>query len=166
MSRLVSLQLDHNSIHSIALFAFADLKELKTVSLAYNRLSVFDKRIFEQNVKLRSLSLAGNNFMDLPNAPIVLSQSLEELDLRESKLSHLHYAFFRELPQLRSLDLAKNLLITINMAAFEANIHMESVKIDGNPFTCDIQMEMTLLLLKRRNIRTRLKNCREYENRD
>lgn len=163
LSRLVHLQLDHNSIQSIDLDAFTALLELKSVSLSHNRLATFDKRIFEQNNQLVQVNLAGNNFMDLKNAPILQSQSLEELDLKESKLTHLHSAFFGELPRLRSLDLAKNLLITINVAAFERNLRLEVVKIDGNPFTCDMQMEMTLLLMKRRNIKTRLKFCRAYE---
>lgn len=80
--------------------------------------------------------------------------------MRESKLSHLQTLFFKELPNLKMIDLAKNLLITINVAAFERNFHLEQIKIDGNPFTCDLQMEMTLLLLKRKNIKARLKYCR------
>lgn len=86
----------------------------------------------------------------------------QALDLRESKLSHVHLLFFKELPNLKAIDLSKNLLITIAVGALERNLKMESLKIDGNPLSCDIQMEMTLLLLKRRNIRAKLKNCRKH----
>lgn len=77
LERIVHLQIDRNSIDSIDLDAFSSLRELKYLSLAYNRLETFDKRIVEQNLKLISLNLAGNNFMNLQNAPILYSPSLQ-----------------------------------------------------------------------------------------
>lgn len=79
LKRVTLLRIDYNGIHTIDLDAFYTLKELKHLSLSYNRLERFDRRIFEQNTKLITLNLAGNNFMNLANQPIFKSQSVEVL---------------------------------------------------------------------------------------
>lgn len=77
LKRVTTLHLDHNAIDTIDLDAFYSLKELKYLSLSYNRIEHFDRRILEQNTKLIALNLAGNNFMSIANQPILKSQSLE-----------------------------------------------------------------------------------------
>lgn len=77
LKRVTTLHLDHNAIDTIDLDAFYSLKELYYLSLSYNRIEHFDSRILEQNTKLITLNLAGNNFMNLANQPILKSQSLE-----------------------------------------------------------------------------------------
>lgn len=156
------MNLHNNFIDIIGLFAFIELRALETLTLSRNFIKAFDKRIFERNTKLTQLNLAQNNFWALANIPLIQSQSIRELNLSNCHISYLHMELFRELPQLQRLDMSNNLLLTIQVAAFERNLRMEVLQLDGNPFTCDLQMEMTLLLLRRQNIRTGLKHCREY----
>lgn len=74
---LQALLLNRNSISAIELDAFSSLTKLTTINLTYNRLELFDNRIFEQNLHLTSVDLSGNKFMHLPNMPILRSTSLK-----------------------------------------------------------------------------------------
>lgn len=53
------------------------LDMLETVNLANNRLEWLDNRLFEQNRHLTRINLSANKFMELPNEPILRSESIE-----------------------------------------------------------------------------------------
>lgn len=142
--------------------AFIPITNLQTIDLANNRLATFDKNIFEQNSKLTSVTLSGNKFMNLNNVPILKSQSIQTLEMKNTKLTHLHLRLFEELPNLKTLDISDNLLITVNLVPFAQNIKLRSLNIEGNPLTCDPQLELTLIWFKRNRIRVKSKKCRKY----
>lgn len=72
-----TLLLDRNSISFIDLDAFLTLTQLKSISLASNRIESFDNRIFEENPQLTNVDLSVNKFLHLPNEPILKSKSLQ-----------------------------------------------------------------------------------------
>lgn len=154
--------MNDNSIDHIDLDAFAGLKKLNTVILSRNRLEAFDNRIFEQNPQLFSVDLAENTFMNLPNEPLIISQSLQMLDMKKCKMTNLPERVFEALPNIRSIDLSGNLLIVLNMGSFMPNDKLRLLNVEGNPLRCDANIEMVLVSMRRNRIKVFLQNCREY----
>lgn len=74
---MLTLNLSNNSIHTIDIDTFSKLKKLEHLVLAKNRLESFDNRIIEKLNRLVSLDLSENKFMDLRNANMLKSRSLE-----------------------------------------------------------------------------------------
>lgn len=161
LKQLTTLRLNDNSINYIDLDAFAGLKKLRTVILSRNRLEPFDNRIFEQNPHIFNVNLAENKFMNLPDEPLLKSQSLQILDLQRCKMTNLPVRVFGELPNIRSIDLSGNLLIVLNMGPFMPNEKLRLLNIEENPLRCDAHIELTLAMMRRNRIKVFFRNCRE-----
>lgn len=100
--------------------------------------------------------------MNLPNEPLLKSQSLQMLDLRMCKMTNLPRRAFEEMPNLRSIDLSGNLLIVLNMGPFVPTEKLKLLNIEGNPIRCDAHFELTLSMMRRNRIKVFFRNCREY----
>lgn len=69
--------LANNSISTIHIDAFEKLRNLEFLDLSYNRLSVFDDKILENNHNLITVKLRGNKFMNLADDPILKNPALQ-----------------------------------------------------------------------------------------
>ncbi|GAB0087260.1 hypothetical protein DMENIID0001_015530 [Sergentomyia squamirostris] len=138
---VMNLSLAHNSIHTIFLDAFRDLPHLKMLNLSHNHLESFDKRIVEKNTDLLVLDLSENNFINLNGEPFLISSSLEELYMRNSKLVHL-VEIFNELPNIQKLDLSGNLLFSVNPPSFFTLGKLKFVNLQHNFYLkCDSTLQ-------------------------
>lgn len=139
--------------------AFAGLLKLREVILSHNHLESFDNRIFEQNPQIFNVNLAENKFMNLPNEPLIKSQSLHYLDLHDCQIANLPARIFEGMPNLRSIDLSGNLLIVLNMDPFVQNQRLKLLNYEGNPLRCNAHLQMTLDWMRRYKIKVFFPNC-------
>ncbi|XP_055681599.1 uncharacterized protein LOC129789018 [Lutzomyia longipalpis] len=138
---VMNLSLAHNTIHTIFLDAFAGLPHLKMLNLSHNFLETFDRRIVEKNTDLLVLDLSENNFINLNGEPFLISTSLEELHMRNSKLVHL-VELFNELPKLKRLELGGNLLFSVNPQSFFTLTGLQYVNLQHNSYLkCDSTLQ-------------------------
>lgn len=86
---------------------------------------------------------------------------MQTLNLHKSFLTHLHLKYFEELPNVRSIDLSGNLLIVLNLAAFAVNNRLQELNINENRIKCDAQMDMSIVWLRRNNVRVNGDTCRK-----
>uniref|UniRef100_A0A1L8D9Y6 Uncharacterized protein n=2 Tax=Nyssomyia neivai TaxID=330878 RepID=A0A1L8D9Y6_9DIPT len=138
---VMNLTLAHNAIHTIFLDAFAGLPHLKMLNLSHNHLETFDTRILEKNTNLLTLDVSENNFINLNGEPFLISTSLEELHMRNSKLVHL-VELFNELPKLQRINLAGNLLFSVNPQSFFTLTGLQYVNLQHNSYLkCDSTLQ-------------------------
>lgn len=81
--------LSENSIETISMNAFANLKKLLVLDLSHNRLEKLHEDLFETNENLIELNLSHNNFMAIQNQPFLKSPSImvkQKTNLFSSKL--------------------------------------------------------------------------------
>jgi len=159
---IINLSLAKNSIHTIELFAFVNLKQLKHLDLSENRLESMDDRIIEANNELTYLDLSRNKFMMLDDKPLLISASLEFLSLRGSHLSHIYDSFFSEMPKIIDLDISDNLLNTLQSSIFDPLEKIQYLNIEYNSFTCDSTLEHTLKVLKQRRVFVKTDKCNKH----
>lgn len=160
MKAIINLSLSRNSIAQIDIFAFIDLEKISILDLSDNRLeqSSFDNCMLERNEQLTFLDLSRNNFMTTFDAPLLKSNSLNVLALRNSHLSHIYDSFFSELPNLLSLDMSENLLITLSSSAVRPLRELHFINLEYNRFFCEL-IEETLKLFKSMKMIIKIDKC-------
>lgn len=157
---IVNLTLSFNHITTLYLDTFSSLKSLMVVDISNNLIEEFDNRMFEENTKLVSVDLSCNKFMLWQeDHPILISKSLENLSLQNSQLNHIYPTFFRNLPNLKKLDLSNNLLITLFNKQFSYSTNLEFLNLKGNVWQCDRDLELTVEYLKRNNVKVVNDHC-------
>lgn len=85
----------------------------------------------------------------------------QTLYLHNSQLTHLHVNYFAELPNIKCIDLSKNLLIVLNLAAFATNNQLHEINVQQNRIKCDEQTEMSIIWLNRNYVDVAMDNCRK-----
>lgn len=159
-SDLTKLSLSRNSIHTLELFAFESLAKLNYLDLSDNRIEVFDNRILERNEKLKFLDLSKNKFMLIENKlPLIISNSLEFLSLRNSHLTHVGIDLLSEVPKLLDLDISNNLLITLIPSSFSHLESLQYINLEYNSFQCDLRIEETLRMFKNNKVNVKIDKC-------
>lgn len=97
--------------------------------------------------------------MMLGDQPLIKSQSLQFLSLRNSHLSHVYDSHFSEIPNLVDLDISNNLLITLMSSIFEPLHQLQFINLEYNRFSCDYNLEQTLQILKEHRIHVKIDKC-------
>ncbi|XP_055639338.1 uncharacterized protein LOC129777216 isoform X2 [Toxorhynchites rutilus septentrionalis] len=157
---LMKLFLSENSIETISFNAFSHLRKLEQLDLSYNRLEHLDENLFEYNEKLIDLNLSNNNFMSIQNRPLLNSQSIMYLHLRECKIPQLSEHLFFHLPNLRTLDLSGNLMITLAKEPFAHLRKLRFIDLHENKWQCDSTgVRTTIHWMKKRIASIQMENC-------
>lgn len=158
----MNLTLSFNIIRTVYLDTFSSLKSLIIVDLSHNLIEEFDNRMFEENTKLVSVDLSGNKFMLWQeDHPILISESLENLSLKKTQLNHIYPMFFRNLPNLKKLDLSSNLLITLFNKQFSYSKNFDFLNLSENSWQCDRDLELTVEYLKGNNVKVVNDQCQK-----
>lgn len=97
--------------------------------------------------------------MMLGDQPLIKSQSLEFLTLRNSHLSHVYDSLFSKLPNLIDLDISNNLLITLMSSAFVTLDQLQFINLEYNRFSCDYRIEETLQFFKEHRVHVKIDKC-------
>lgn len=166
------LYLNHNNIKTLPKDAISSYPSLHTLSLAENNLEALDAAVFHNSVDIDSLNLADNRIhteyymtsialyglkslkiLDLSEngltdnmASILLQNltSLEYLNLSRNLIQRLDESSFTNLPQLKELDLQKNMLYEIDNA-FETMPKLQRLNLAFNYLPCLVDFQMTQL---------------------
>lgn len=139
------------------------MKYLQDLDLSYNRIEQLDNRLFQSNLRLMRLNLSGNKFMSLSDHyPLVMSSSLEELILADSKVVHISHMMFHSVPNLKSLDLSQNLIKVIHVKSFQKMKGLAIVNLEDNFWNCDDEMFKVLKWFKKRGVNVTRNQCCKY----
>ncbi|XP_075751929.1 uncharacterized protein LOC142817881 [Rhipicephalus microplus] len=114
---LTHLWLDGNDIESVQPRAFSHLSRLQVLSLTRNKLVRLSANDFTGLVSLRTLNLAYNKLSDVTGAFTVLG-SLRTLDLEGNRLDVIPDDTFWPLRSIESLNLRKNVFRTASSDLF------------------------------------------------
>lgn len=157
---LVKLFLSENSIQTISLYAFTNLKYLTILDLSHNRLEQLHEELFESNERLIELNLSNNNFMTLKNRPFLNSPSIMRLDLSACKIPQLYDSSFTYMPKLTKLDLSGNLMITLPKDPFVPLNRLRVIELYENQWQCESSsVRATINWMKKRIDSIEIESC-------
>lgn len=168
------LQLNYNNIQTLQDDSILRYPSLKTLSLACNNLEKLESNTFKDSKLLESLNLANNNLnigyqetsyalkqlsglraldlsenkLDDEMATTLLQNltSLEYLNLSGNLLQRLDEASFKDLHQLKELDLQRNFLFELDNA-FYSNTKLQRLNLAFNYLPCLMDFHMTQLVV-------------------
>ncbi|CAN9506475.1 unnamed protein product [Ophioblennius macclurei] len=168
------LQLNYNAIQTLKDTSLSRYRSLNTLSLACNMLEKLESKTFQGLKRLESLNLASNDLhhgfqessLALKKLPrlIVLDlsenklddemvvallqnlTSLEHLNLSGNLLQRLDEESFRDLHQLKELDLQRNILFEID-GAFDSTPKLQRLNLAFNYLPCLTNFHMTQLVV-------------------
>ncbi|XP_071441332.1 insulin-like growth factor-binding protein complex acid labile subunit [Hetaerina americana] len=131
---LESIHIHNTSLSSVHKNAFGGLKYLDYLDISDNSLlKSFHPESISMATELRILSLSGNvNLFDKISGPILISESLEELDLSRCEIEYLHDDAFSQLKHLTFLNLAYNKLRKIPEDTFSGLHHLIELDLSAN----------------------------------
>lgn len=165
---LHTLELSDNRLHTVGAQLFNGLFVLNRLTMSGNTIASIDPIAFRNCSDLKELDLSGNELTSVPEALRDLA-FLKTLDLGENRISEFHNGSFRnlhqltglrlisndignlsrgmlwDLPNLQILNLARNKVQHVERHAFERNIRLEAIRLDGN-FLSDINGVFTNII--------------------
>lgn len=108
--------------------AFGGCKNLKTIDLSHNNLTVLDKDLFEHNTKLRGMFLGVNQIVKIVPEMFRNVPLLEEIIIAYNKLTEFPIAGIRTLSKLKRIYLHENLLLDLDeQKIVEKFPHLEEI---------------------------------------
>lgn len=126
------LALDNNNIVSVHPNAFSNLTGLRDLNINGNKLVAIPEAIGSLRY-LNTLDLGDNQITSLENMPVRGLEFLYGLRLLNNKISgNISKTTFHNLPSLKVLNLAKNIITRIEEGAFKTNTKLQAVRVDGN----------------------------------
>lgn len=146
---LISLSLACNHLETLQSNTFQDSKMLQNLNLANNNLFISYQEssdALKTVPRLRVLDLS-ENLLDEDMAATLLQNltSLEYLNLSGNLLKRLDESSFRDLHQLKELDLQRNIMFEIE-GAFDANLQLQRLNLAFNYLPCLYDFHMTQLV--------------------
>ncbi|KAK7597706.1 hypothetical protein V9T40_009931 [Parthenolecanium corni] len=136
LTHLKELDLGQNRIQRIDPSAFEGMSMLQVLMLDDNQLTKVPAVSFQFLASLAELRIGLNSFKTLTNDSFAGLNSLTTLDLTGAELNNITEFAFRGLnPNLRTLILADNRLVTIPTKQMSRLKRLEELSIGQNPFT-------------------------------
>lgn len=147
---LKTLSLACNSLETLELNTFQDSKLLESLNLANNYLHINyqdTSHALKTLPRLRVLDLSENKLYDEMAATLLQNlTSLEYLNLSGNLLQRLDETSFRDLYQLKELDLQRNIMFEID-GAFDGNPKLQRLNLAFNNLPCLTDFHMTQLVV-------------------
>ncbi|KAJ8982863.1 hypothetical protein NQ317_006413 [Molorchus minor] len=126
------ISLGHNMLNTFSLTYLNDLNKLKTLMLHNNKIQDVYPSTFQGLIALEELDLS-NNKIKLQNDSFTNLYKLEQLSLSNNSISVLPLYVFRNLTNLKTLDLSKNMLRTLSTnVTFRNLVNLEILNISYN----------------------------------
>lgn len=149
-SSLTSLSMACNSLEKIESNTFQHSKGLESLNFANNNLYIGYQETsdaFKRLPDLRSLDVSVNKLDDEMAASLLQNlTSLEYLNLSGNLLRRLDETSFRDLHQLKELDLQRNILFEID-GAFDGNPKLQRLNLAFNNLPCLTDFHMVQLVV-------------------
>jgi Leucine-rich repeat (LRR) protein len=128
------LRLNKNSISFIENFVFSNLKQLDMLDLSENKIQSIQPELFDNLQNLRTLNLEKNSMKILPPELLANLKKLELLNLSSNFLSSnwINFMTFKNLFNLRLLDLSYNKLTSLENSIFSDLTSLEMLDLKNN----------------------------------
>lgn len=140
----------NNQLMTVAESAFIESHLLENLNLANNELHHGHKQVaqaFRSLTQLKTLDLSGNGLSeDMVSVLVANLSSLESLYLSRNGMQRLDESTFRDLHQLKELNVERNLLFEIS-GAFDHMKKLQRLNLAFNCLPCLVNFEMTQLLV-------------------
>ncbi|XP_007949819.2 toll-like receptor 7 [Orycteropus afer afer] len=137
--KLEELDISENSLSFLPPGVFDGMPpNLKTLSLAKNKLKSFNWAKLQLMKNLETLDLSVNQLKTVPKRLSNCSSSLKKLILKNNQIRHLTKYFLQDAFQLRYLDLSSNKIQIIQKTSFPENVlnNLEMLFLHHNRFLC------------------------------
>ncbi|XP_038110560.1 toll-like receptor Tollo [Culex quinquefasciatus] len=128
------LNLENNLIETIADNAFSDLKNLVALTLSHNKLKRIDQHHFSELYVLNQLYIESNLIESMHSRALENLTNLNDLNLNDNRLTEIPEGLGK-LRFLKSLDLGKNRIVTVNNASFEGLEQLLGLRLVENRIT-------------------------------
>lgn len=128
---LRELRLSYNKLETIDSNAFKTLSKLSIITLSNNNLATIPPNLFEFNINLQMLILTRNDFVTFEKFSTKLPQ-LKLLDLSGCELRSLDEDLLVNLPNLETIRLTGNYLVTFPTKFFQAAKNLEEIFLSYN----------------------------------
>ncbi|KTF71779.1 hypothetical protein cypCar_00039049 [Cyprinus carpio] len=129
------LSITNTNISTVPTGALRNLIHLASLNLSYNPISVLESWALRDLVRLKELHLVGTNLI------LVQPYGLGGLQ------------------QIRLLNLSNNRLVTLEEGSFHSVNTLETLRVDGNPLSCDCRLLWILQRRKTLNFDGKLPVC-------
>ncbi|KAJ0023391.1 hypothetical protein NQD34_003290 [Periophthalmus magnuspinnatus] len=131
-SKIVSLYLHHNHIHSIDGRLIREMASVETLDLSNNDITELRGQSFPAGLQIRDLYLSNNKIRDLESGALDhLGASLQVLRLSRNRISQIPVRAF-QLPKLTQLELNRNRIRQIEGLTFQGLSSLEVLKLQRN----------------------------------
>lgn len=155
LKRLIFLDFSHNRVSKLEIALFRDLNNLQILKMQDNFIEHIPENVFNSLGNLHTLILSNNrltnvesfSFIGLPGLSVLSIDSnriskihphalrnctsLQDLHINGNRLDEVPIAL-REIPQLKTLDLGENLIVSIENASFMAMQQMYGLRLTEN----------------------------------
>ncbi|KAK3593117.1 hypothetical protein CHS0354_018245 [Potamilus streckersoni] len=141
LQRLRKLLIENNEIYLVEYDAFGDTRIIE-MSLRNNNIS--DINVFRYNnfARLSKLDLSYNNIrLSISYDLFSTFEDIETLMISNNKIEGVSSRAFESLHNLQFLDLSYNEIRYLNENALKTSSRFTLLKLGGNPFTCDCNMQ-------------------------
>ncbi|XP_043605833.1 carboxypeptidase N subunit 2-like [Bombus pyrosoma] len=129
---LENVDLSDNLIQELDRDSLPSLPLLVSLNLANNVIRNIADDAFDRLPDLLHLDLSGNNLTSVPTSALARLNVLSNLILSRNPLGILEAGGFRNLFELRSLELNDCTIISVHARAFADNVNLERISLDGN----------------------------------
>lgn len=120
-----------NLINLDGISELGNLDAIESLEITNNKLNTFSPVLINQLTRLKDLDLTGNQFADLQAGAFNLPQ-LETLNLYVNRLITLKPGYFQGLPNLKRLGLSGNYITAIQPGTFDTLKSLEVLQLDNN----------------------------------
>lgn len=128
--KLLTISLAYNRISKIDKYSFCGLRSLRFLHLEFNRLTSLDfDSIFESGDFEFALNASYNSISTIHS--VFLVDNLTRLDLGFNNFTHLTADVFKNMPNLKSLDVRNNFITTLDSGVFSLK-QLESLNLREN----------------------------------
>lgn len=129
---LIGLEVWNCSVKSVERRHFKNLRELKELIIAYNKVKNVDSEAFKDQGKLERLQLTFNRIENLNSETFSHLSNLIELRLGSNKIKVLSQNLFKNLINVKDVSLANNQLESVEKKLFSKCVKLERVWLEGN----------------------------------
>lgn len=131
LHNLQILKMQDNFIEHIPENVFSSLKNLHTLTFSNNRLTNIESYAFVGLQVLSVLSIDSNRISKIHPHSLRNCSSLQDLHINGNRLDEVPQAL-KEIPQLKTLDLGENLIVSIENASFMTMEQMYGLRLTEN----------------------------------
>ncbi|CAB3226689.1 unnamed protein product [Arctia plantaginis] len=155
LKRLVYLDFSHNRVSKMEIALFRDLHNLQILKIQDNFIEHIPENVFSSLNNLHTLTLSNNRLTSIESYAFMGLQVLSVLSIDSNRISRIHPHSLRncsslqdlhingnrldevplalkEIPQLKTLDLGENLIISIENASFMTMEQMYGLRLTEN----------------------------------